>query len=256
MVLTAGAGFGKTTLLTQAWEENLLAPRGIDLWLGCIPGDAAESALAAGLIGATIPEGERSDDDGDVAATVAAAVWRRAPHQVALLVDDVHEIPSGSPGAALLTRILEVLPANGHLVLAGRTVPPLPLARLEAHGQVTRIHELDLAFSGDDSASSRRCGRSRARGSRACPAGRRWPSWQRAPVQTPSPTSCGRRCCPGSRTTVAACWPASPRSDRSTRRSPPPSPVYRSTSTRWSPGCRSCSAGRTGSSSTRCGSPC
>ena len=38
-VVVAGAGFGKSSLLAQAVDENALAPRGDDCWLGCGPGD-------------------------------------------------------------------------------------------------------------------------------------------------------------------------------------------------------------------------
>src|SRR5512143_593329 len=50
--VVAGPGFGKTNLLAQAVAENRLVPRGVDLWLGCQPGDASVSVLAAGLLAA------------------------------------------------------------------------------------------------------------------------------------------------------------------------------------------------------------
>ena len=56
--VVAAAGFGKTTLLSQALSENVLAPLGEDRWLTCQRDDAALSFLAAGAfhaVGLTSP---------------------------------------------------------------------------------------------------------------------------------------------------------------------------------------------------------
>ena len=50
-IVTIGAGFGKTTLLTQMFQQNMVAPVGIDLWLSCRSSDATWSGLAASLTG-------------------------------------------------------------------------------------------------------------------------------------------------------------------------------------------------------------
>jgi ATP/maltotriose-dependent transcriptional regulator MalT len=84
VLMVAGAGFGKSTLLSQAVAENRLDPRGVDVWLSCTPDDAAASQLAAGLLAAL------NADPGGVdqpAAAIGAAVWERAPAEVALLDD-------------------------------------------------------------------------------------------------------------------------------------------------------------------------
>jgi ATP/maltotriose-dependent transcriptional regulator MalT len=77
-------------------------------------------------------------------------MWRESPQQVTLLVDDVHEIPAGSDAAELLAAVVAALPANGHVVLAGRIAPPVPLARLEVQGRVEHLDEADLAFTNDE----------------------------------------------------------------------------------------------------------
>ena len=77
-----------------------------------------------------------------------------------LLLDDVHEIPPGSPGAALLREVARTLPATAHLVLSGREAPDIPLARREATGEVIRIGGEDLAFTDVEvRALARRLGR-------------------------------------------------------------------------------------------------
>lgn len=142
VTVTAGAGFGKTTLLAEAMAENRLAPEGRDVWLGCGPGDADAATLVAGLLAALgrPPAAGRRP----TAEEVVDAVWAESPHEVALLLDDVHTIEPASDGAAALAELLARLPANGHLVLAGRRVPPAATARLEAHGRTERIGEGEL----------------------------------------------------------------------------------------------------------------
>ena len=149
VVVVAPAGYGKTTALAQALEENRLAPTGLDAWLTCDAADGAASTLAAGLcdaLGVGAPAGGEPDH---AVAAVVEAIWHRSPEEVALLLDDVHEVPAGSPGAELLGALAAALPRNGHLVLAGRAVP-IPLARLDLAGHVLSVDESTLAFTDDE----------------------------------------------------------------------------------------------------------
>ncbi len=57
-VLSAPAGYGKTTLLAQALAVNAAAPVGVDCWLTCEPDDASRSSLAEGLLGALAAAGQ------------------------------------------------------------------------------------------------------------------------------------------------------------------------------------------------------
>ncbi|WP_329793129.1 hypothetical protein V1227_14735 [Lentzea sp. DG1S-22] len=94
------------------------------------------------------------------AQDVLEALRHKAPPDVCLFLDDVHEVPNGSPGAQLLEAVARALPDTAHLVLSGRTVPCLPLARREAAGEVVRIDTADLAFTdAETSALAGRFGR-------------------------------------------------------------------------------------------------
>jgi LuxR family transcriptional regulator, maltose regulon positive regulatory protein len=157
-VLAAGPGFGKSSLLVQAIDENALAPRGDDHWLGCDAGDGDHRMLADGLANALRTDVPRLREPGDVGPTelgaaLADSVWRNAPRQVCLVLDDVHEVPADSPAAGLLATLVDALPANGHMVLAGRQEPPVPLSRVAAQGWLARIDESELAFGDDELAS-------------------------------------------------------------------------------------------------------
>ncbi|ANZ42175.1 hypothetical protein BBK82_45840 [Lentzea guizhouensis] len=84
-LVVAGAGFGKTTAIIDAL--------------------ALRSDTAPG------------------ARDVVAALRQRAPLDVCVHLDDVHEIPDDSPGAMMLGAVVRALPDTAHLVLSGRGVP-------------------------------------------------------------------------------------------------------------------------------------
>lgn len=159
-LVVAGPGSGKTTTLAQAVRANLVQPRGIDGWVSCDAAHEDPVRLAQTLLDAVSggDGGERRPAPG--ARDVVDALTRRAPLEVCLLLDDVHEIPAGSPGAALLGEVAMALPATAHLVLSGREAPDVPLARRDAAGQVIRIDRRDLAFTDAEVAAlARRLGR-------------------------------------------------------------------------------------------------
>jgi ATP/maltotriose-dependent transcriptional regulator MalT len=151
--LVAGPGFGKSTLLAQALDENRLSPQGTDVWLSCSADDAAVSVLASALLsrlGSTVSATETPTDPREAARLVADAVWSRAPTQVALVFDNVKVLPRGSPGQLMLAALVDGLPANGHLVLASRAPLSVPLTRLLAADQARVVEETELAFSPEE----------------------------------------------------------------------------------------------------------
>ena len=141
IVIRAGAGFGKTTLLAQAIAENALDPRGQDAFLGCDPADSSASTMLDSLlhsIGVAAQSTETTIDD------VCAAVWSAAPAEVCFVIDDAHALTAGSAGEEVLAALVEQLPTNGHLVIASRRAAPLPTSRLRASGRCDVIGEDDL----------------------------------------------------------------------------------------------------------------
>ena len=154
--LVGGPGLGKTTLLAQAIAENRLAPRGEDVWVGIEPRDADAERLAR-VVAAAV-EGRRDEDppprprETSVLdpAVVADALWHRSPAEACLVLDDIHLVPAGSTGAAWLAGLVDALPANGHVVFASRSEPPVRLPRLGSQGGVLRLEEDDLRFSDDE----------------------------------------------------------------------------------------------------------
>ena len=150
-VVRAGPGFGKTTLLTHALVENALDPLGTDVWMQLFDPDRRPDHFVAGLanslasanLASVDPSSEPNLDE------VIDWVWAAAPRPIALVLDDVHVL-DGSPSMDLLAELCEQLPANAHLALGTRTLPALPIRRLQARGQAVVIDESDLAFTADE----------------------------------------------------------------------------------------------------------
>jgi len=144
VTIAAGPGFGKTTALAQALAENRLARRGCDTWLACEPDDSHPEQLATAL---TTALGARRALDPITA--IVDALLTRAPEPVALVLDDVHHLVATASGP-FLDRLIDALPENAHLVLAGRALPALSIARFEAGGAVLRLGEHELCFGDDE----------------------------------------------------------------------------------------------------------
>jgi len=73
--------------------------------------------------------------------------------ETVLILDDYHLIREQAIHDSLQF-LLDHLPPCLHLLLASRSDPKLPLARLRARGQVVEIRETDLRLSGEEAAGS------------------------------------------------------------------------------------------------------
>jgi LuxR family maltose regulon positive regulatory protein len=159
ILLSAPAGYGKTTLLSQwahvsrfpiAWLSLSQEDNDLDrffrylltAWEQVQPG-VRESRLGL-LLGAWSP---------DSAAVLSAFinVANEAPDHMVFVLDDYHLIGDLSIHQAL-TFLLDHLPATLHFMLAGRAAPPLPLARYRVKGWLLEIRAEDLQFLPEETA--------------------------------------------------------------------------------------------------------
>src|SRR5215469_13658550 len=110
-LLVGGPGFGKTTVLAQTVRAHQVAPRGIDVWVSCEAAHEDPVRFATALLDALSAD-RRAPGRRAITGPrdVVDALIRCAPLEVCLLLDDVHEIPSGSAGAALLREVARTLP--------------------------------------------------------------------------------------------------------------------------------------------------
>jgi LuxR family maltose regulon positive regulatory protein len=163
MLVSAPAGFGKTTLLSE-WlaagpagpaDERLLA------WLSLDRGDNDPASFWTYVIAAlrTVASGV-----GDSALALLHAPQRPPIEMVltallndlgaiaadiVLVLDDYHVIDARDvhDGMAFL---LDHLPPWLHVVIASRADPALPLARLRARGELVEIRAVELRFTPDE----------------------------------------------------------------------------------------------------------
>ena len=136
-VLHAPAGFGKSTLLLQL-RQALLNEGAVVALLALEPADNDVSRFLNRL---------QSQLGGD-AATPEALLQRleRQDGPVALLLDDTEHLQDASV-LALLRELLDRLPSEGQLVLAGRGRHDLGLGRLRVRGELLELGVDALRFS-------------------------------------------------------------------------------------------------------------
>lgn len=72
-------------------------------------------------------------------------------HDIVLVLDDYHLVDNPAVHDSLAF-LLDHLPACFHIIIATRAVPPLPLARLRACGQLGELGAADLRLTSDEAA--------------------------------------------------------------------------------------------------------
>jgi LuxR family transcriptional regulator, maltose regulon positive regulatory protein len=157
--VVAPAGYGKTTLLSQ-WPER--TGQAI-AWVSVDEGDNDPKVLLTYLaeaLDAIEPVGKRVFDAlASPASSVPGSVVPRLSSAfssmispVVLILDDVHLLHNSECRAALSV-LADHVPAGSRLVLAGRTEPPLRVARLRAEGRLLEIGPGDLSLTVEEAAS-------------------------------------------------------------------------------------------------------
>jgi LuxR family transcriptional regulator, maltose regulon positive regulatory protein len=161
VLVCAPAGFGKTALLAD-WLRTGRRPVA---WLSLDVGDNDPVRfwrhVVAALDRARPGIGERvtpllgpppSSFEGLVTALINELAAQSVENEAVLVLDDYHLIEA-RPVHASLAFLLEHLPPGLHLVLASRSDPPLPLARLRANGQLAELRTDDLRFTAEEAAA-------------------------------------------------------------------------------------------------------
>lgn len=159
-VVSAPAGFGKTTLLTE-WHDFLRAEGHLAAWLTLDADDNDPQQLGSYLVAAlqhgTQGRCARSADllrrdpftpirtvHGVLLNDIAAC-----PEQVFLFLDDFESLNSRA-GLAVVTRLLRYAPTNLHVLVGSRREPMLRSGEMWVQDQVLAVNADDLRFSADD----------------------------------------------------------------------------------------------------------
>lgn len=156
-LVSAPAGFGKTTLLSDWARQNKFPVA----WFSIDSSDSNPVLFYSYLIAAL------QTIDKNVGK--AALSMLKSPQPLPLesvLITTINSIPSNLPHFALvlddyhlvdnvkihdaLAFLIDHLPAQMHLILSTRADPPFPLARLRARNQLTEIRAADLGFTEEE----------------------------------------------------------------------------------------------------------
>ena len=160
-LVSAPAGFGKTTLLAE-WLTVAAADGRSVAWLSLDQRDndpalfwtylvAALNAGAPGVGAGALSLLQPPQPPNEAGLVALLNDLDAISNDVVLVLDDYHVIDARDVqnGMAFL---LEHLPPQIHLVIASRTDPPLPLARLRGRGELAEIRAADLRFTPSEAA--------------------------------------------------------------------------------------------------------
>jgi LuxR family maltose regulon positive regulatory protein len=158
-VISASAGFGKTTLVSE-WLMGCELPAG---WLSLDEGDNDLTRfltyLSAALqtIAPNIGEGMngllQSPQPPPIELFLASLLNEISaiPENFILVLDDYHIIDA-RPIDNAIEFLLERMPPQMHLVITTREDPRLSIARLRARDQLTEVRATDLRFTSSEAA--------------------------------------------------------------------------------------------------------
>lgn len=157
-LLDAPAGWGKTTLLGQ-WITKERERREV-AWLSLDPADNDPARFWAYVVAALQKACPRLSTHAarllglhaDPQQVVLPALFNDLAtfqDQIMLVLDDYH-IVSNQAIHQEMTFFIDRMPRTLHLVLATRSEPPLPLARLRAGGHLLELRADDLRFAADE----------------------------------------------------------------------------------------------------------
>ena len=157
ILISAPAGFGKTTLLSQ-WLSDpeyqhhrervgwVSLDRNLNLirfWIYLISAvetvDVETGRDAMGLIDNTQPQVEKA-----IAVLINSIAEAKKPF---ILILDDYDVIEDPEVHASLVYLLDHLPPNLHIVIASRIDPPLPLARLRLQRDMAELRAADLIFT-------------------------------------------------------------------------------------------------------------
>jgi LuxR family maltose regulon positive regulatory protein len=165
IIISAPAGFGKTTLVTE-WIRNARAstPTPQFSWLTLDDGDNDPVRFIAYLTAAlnkSYPPPNHlatpiSRPDPSTPITVAIKMLindvAALPTENVLVLDDYHLI-GAPPVHEALDFLLDHLPPQMHIVITTRIDPPLSISRLRGRAQVLELRQDDLRFTVQESAA-------------------------------------------------------------------------------------------------------
>jgi len=161
-VVSAPAGSGKSTFLA-AWIQSARAQGRSVAWVALDRRDgdpvlfwsyvltAVERAVPGSTTATAARIAAADSADGAVVASLANDL-AALDDELVVVLDDYHRIESLAVHESLRS-LIDVLPGQVHLVVAGRADPPWPLSGLRARGQLVEVRAADLRFTPEETSA-------------------------------------------------------------------------------------------------------
>jgi len=163
ILLSAAAGYGKTTLLTDFAHDTDIPV----CWYALASSDSDPRVFIEHFIASIAHRfsdfGEQSravlrntsqfDKEGmyPLVTAIVNEIYQAIPEYFIVVLDDYHLVETSSVVNDFLDALLAHTPENCHLIIASRTVPGgLSLVRLTARQQMIGLGTQDLRFTGDE----------------------------------------------------------------------------------------------------------
>lgn len=141
------AGFGKTTLLAQAYRQ-VVARGGGAVWLDCATLDAVPAHFLDSLYRAALRVGIDATDLEFTAADLARRLAQVDPASYVFL--DEYEHLAGSAVEDIMESLVSALPHQAHIIVGSRQAPRSWFLRRELRGQATTIDALELRLTAEE----------------------------------------------------------------------------------------------------------
>jgi LuxR family transcriptional regulator, maltose regulon positive regulatory protein len=157
-IVAAPAGYGKTTLLADFASESdtpacwVRLAEGLDIDVQQIVMLVVSSLRKRfrRLSKVADPRITSTSSPESAARILSAWIEEHLDENFALLVDDAHVLNSHAQLLAFVDELLTLRPSEFTLILAGREVPELALAKLMAQGDLAGFGPHDLSFSKEE----------------------------------------------------------------------------------------------------------
>jgi len=162
-LVSAPPGFGKSTLLAE-WVAASQAKKRTPAWVSLDASDNDPAQFWVYFITAlqkiqselgqralALLQSPQTPPIESVLTTLINEI-NAVEYDFALILDDYHVIDA-QPIHDGIEFLLDHLPPQMHLIIASRSDPPLPLARLRGRGESTELRAADLRFTPDEAAA-------------------------------------------------------------------------------------------------------
>lgn len=161
VLLVAGAGFGKTTILERALEGRHA------VWVSCAESDAHKGHLLSKLMDglrAAVPGAidvlaervtgsRRAIDTREVLGELASELRQLLLDPLTIVVDDAERLADSDEALALLEDLIAIDAGPVSIAVASRTPLRLRVAKLASAGRLVELGPRDLAFSPEECAA-------------------------------------------------------------------------------------------------------